>query len=90
MYFKLTAYMIAKTASNTNISTIMIMAMVLPETPGALIDVRAAFDKQYFDSTGDKFFGEGIQGTLAYSNNGLTIYHRYYQNTVYQKLLDTK
>lgn len=36
---------------------------------------RAAFDKQYFDSTGDKFFGEGIQGTLAYSNNGLTIYH---------------
>lgn len=36
---------------------------------------RAAFDKNYFESTGDKFYGEGVQGTLAYSNNGLTIYH---------------
>jgi DNA polymerase-4 len=40
---------------------------------------RAAFDKDYFDQTGDKFFGEGRQGTLPYSNDGLTLYHLAWQ-----------
>jgi DNA polymerase-4 len=35
---------------------------------------RAAFDKNYFDQTGDKFFGEGMQMTIAYSQDGLELY----------------
>ena len=35
---------------------------------------RAAFNKNYFEMTGDKFYGEGMQGTISHTNDGLIIY----------------
>lgn len=35
---------------------------------------RAAFTKHYFDQTGEKFFGDGMQTTIANSHDGLVIY----------------
>lgn len=36
---------------------------------------RAAFSKNYFDITGLKFYGEGMQMTIVHSNDGLDIYN---------------
>lgn len=35
---------------------------------------RAAFRKDYFESTGNMFYGEGMQKTIPYTNDGLTIF----------------
>lgn len=35
---------------------------------------RAAFDRNYFDATGHKFYGEGMQMTIGSSNDGLDFY----------------
>lgn len=35
---------------------------------------RAAFSQSYFDLTGQKFYGEGMQMTIDYSSDGLDLY----------------